>query len=214
MKTRIIPSANRFGKGIAGALITAFLICSSAIAVPAQPNAKQSPGLIGAPNGIGWNPGPAVGNNQMNAPSNPPINNGPGNQGNPGNPGGVFGPSGPQNNMGWNPAPIGNGNPWNYGGNPMPVVVMQQPVIPNQGITKVIACGYDAEGIWRVLPLTVSYQYNGVQYNVNVLNAWNPWTDQWDMGVDQPAYNTNYYLRGVTYDFYTSLSTGIYYFNL
>lgn len=93
-------------------------------------------------------------------------------------------------------------------------IAESQPMIPNQGVTKVIACGYDAEGIWRVLPLTVSYQYNGVQYNVNVLNAWNPWTDRWETRVDQQAYNTNYYLNGVTYSFYAPLSTGTYYFNL
>ena len=84
----------------------------------------------------------------------------------------------------------------------------------NQGTIKVIACGYDATGVWRVLPLVVSYQYNGVQYAVNVLNAWNPWTDQWDTDVDVPAYNTDYQLRGNTYDFYTVLSTGTFYLNL
>jgi len=65
-----------------------------------------------------------------------------------------------------------------------------------------------------VLPLVVSYRYNGVQYGVNVLNAWNPWTDSWDRGVDLPAYNTTYYLRNVEYDFYTVLPTGTFYFNL
>lgn len=84
----------------------------------------------------------------------------------------------------------------------------------NQGLTKVIANGYDAMGVWRVLPLLVSYQYNGVQYDVNVINAWNPWTDQWDKGVDVPAYNTDYVLRNVTYDFYAVLSFGTFYFNL
>ena len=77
-----------------------------------------------------------------------------------------------------------------------------------------IANGYDAMGVWRVLPLVVSYQYNGVQYNVNVLNAWNPWTDQWDKGVDQQAFSTDYVLRNVTYDFYVPLSFGTFYFNL
>ncbi len=84
----------------------------------------------------------------------------------------------------------------------------------NQGTTNVMACGYDARGIWRVLPLYVAYQWNGAQYDVTVLNAWNPWTDMWNRGVDMPAYNTSYYLRGNTYDFYTPLSTGTYYFNL
>ena len=99
-------------------------------------------------------------------------------------------PLGP-NGIGWNPGPApvpgfnGNwGSPWNNGWNNGPtIIVNQSPVIPNQGVTKVVACGYDAQGIWRVLPLTVSFQYNGFQYDVNVLNAWNPWTDQWDRGV-------------------------------
>ena len=84
----------------------------------------------------------------------------------------------------------------------------------NQGLTKVIANGYDAQGVWRVLPLLVSYQYNGAQYDVNVINAWNPWTDKWDRGLDLPAYNTNYILRNVTYDYYTVLPFGTFYFNL
>lgn len=134
--------------------------------------------------------------------------------------GGAFTPNaGPANGIGWNPGPAGPAgwgpgmNPaWNPG--PQPVWNSGFNGSINQGITRVIACGYDATGVWRVLPLTVSYQYNGIQYDVNVINAWNPWTDMWDRGVDQPAYNTNYYLRGVTYDFYTVLATGTFYFNL
>ena len=90
-------------------------------------------------------------------------------------------PMAPPNGIGWNPGSSFQGNwgsPWNSGWNRGPtIVVNQSPVIPEQGVTRVVACGYDAQGIWRVLPLTVSYQYNGVQYVVNVLNAWNPWTD-------------------------------------
>ncbi len=127
-------------------------------------------------------------------------------------------PMGPPNGMGWNPGPAypGNwGSPWYSGWNPSPTVIVQQaPAISSQGVTKVVACGYDAQGIWRVLPLTVSYQYNGLQYIVNVLNAWNPWTDQWDRGVDAPAYNTDYTLRGENYDYYCVLPTGTFYFNL
>lgn len=78
----------------------------------------------------------------------------------------------------------------------------------------VMACGYDAQGVWRVIPLRVSYKYNGIQYNVNVLNAWDPWTDMWDDAVNVPAVNTSYYIRGNNYDFYVVLSTGTYYFNL
>lgn len=134
-------------------------------------------------------------------------------QPNPGAPGPGFG-----GGM-WNPGPPSPsnwGSPWYTGWNYSPTIVVNQPSpnFQNQGTTKVIACGYDAQGIWRVLPLLVSYQYNGVQYDVNVLNAWNPWTDSWDIGVDIPAYNTDYVLRNITYDFYAVLSTGTYYFNL
>lgn len=131
------------------------------------------------------------------------------------NPGG--GISGPPNGIGWNPGPpppSAWGNPWNSGWNYSPTIVINNPAYSNQGVTKVIACGYDAMGVWRVLPLTVSYQFNGVDYDVNVLNAWNPWTDTWDRGVDLPAYNTSYILRGTTYDFYVVLPTGTFYFNL
>lgn len=150
------------------------LVASSAVSLTA---AAQ---IQGAPNGIGWNPGPTI-------PSATYTGN-------------------------W-------GSPWYEGwnNNPSPSPFPAQIVdngIAQQGITKVVACGYDAQGIWRVLPLTVSYQYNGVQYIVNVINAWNPWTDNWDRGVDMPAYNTTFYLRGVEYSYYTPLSTGTYYFNL
>lgn len=135
--------------------------------------------------------------------------------------GGGFQPSmSPSNGIGWNPgppAPSNWGSPWYEGWGYSPTVVMSPSVSnlnQNQGITKVIACGYDAQGVWRVLPLLVSYQYTGAQYTVNVLNAWNPWTDTWNRGVDLPAYNTDYYLRGVDYGFYTVLPTGTFYFNL
>ena len=124
-------------------------------------------------------------------------------------------PMGPANGLGWNPGP-GPGGPgpgWNNW-NSNPAVVVNVSPNPNQGVEKVVACGYDAQGIWRVLPLTVAYTYNGVQYDVTVLNAWNPWTNSWDNGVDQTAYNTYYYLRGVYYNFYAPLSTGTFYFNL
>lgn len=171
-------------------------------------------------NGIGWNPGPTVLRNQQN---NTGVNPAPAQSNNPANgigwnPGSNAPGGGPANGIGWNPGPGFQGNwgsPWNNGWNNSPTIIVNQvPTIPNQGVTKVVACGYDSEGIWRVLPLTVSFQYNGVQYDVYVLNAWNPWTDQWDRGVDVPAYNTSYYMRGQEYDFYTVLPTGTYYFNL
>lgn len=135
--------------------------------------------------------------------------------------GGSYQPNtGPGMGMGWTqtPPPPYWGSLWYDGWETSPSVVVSPTVntgnFQNQGITKVIACGYDAQGVWRVLPLVVSYQYNGVQYSVNVLNAWNPWTESWDKGVDVPAYNTDYYLRNVEYSFYTVLSTGTFYFNL
>lgn len=131
--------------------------------------------------------------------------------------GGGFGGPGPA----WNPGPPPPtywGSPWYTGWNSSPSIVISPSVstgnFTNQGITKVIANGYDATGVWRVLPMVVSYQYDGVQYDVTVLNAWNPWTDQWDRGLDIQAFNTNYILRNVTYDFYAVLSFGTFYFNL
>lgn len=125
------------------------------------------------------------------------------------------------NGIGWNPgppAPAYWGSPWYTGWNNSPTIVVSPSVsvgnFQNQGLTKVIANGYDAQGVWRVLPLLVSYQYNGAQYDVNVINAWNPWIDKWDRGLDLPAYNTNYILRNVTYDYYTVLPFGTFYFNL
>lgn len=116
------------------------------------------------------------------------------------------------------PPPSYWGSPWYSGWNYSPTIVVSPSVntgnFTNQGTTKVIACGYDAMGVWRVLPLVVSYAYNGVQYDVYVLNAWNPWTDQWNRGVDVRAYNTDYTLRGTNYDFYVVLSFGTFYFNL
>lgn len=84
----------------------------------------------------------------------------------------------------------------------------------NNGVTNILCCGYDAQGVWRSMPLRISYNWNGVNYNVTVLNAWNPWTNMWDVGVDMPAYSTSYFLNGITYNYYAPLSTGTYYFNL
>lgn len=159
-----------------------FILVAIMAVIPMAASAQTSNSLLG-PNGIGWNPGPMIHQNQNQIPVNTPM-----------------------------PAP-GFVNP------PLPnTTIVYAPQletgIANQGITKVVACGYDFEGIWRVIPLTVSYQYNGAQYDVNVLNAWNPWTDTWDRGVDQPAFNTYIFQRGIPYSFYTVLSTGTYYFNL
>lgn len=133
-------------------------------------------------------------------------------------------PAGPPNGIGWNPGPnpaapgwagINNGWPSSWTWNPAPAAVVNPVIVnPNQGYQKVIACGYDSFGNWKVIPMLVSYQYNGIQYDVNVINAWNPITASWDTDIDMPAYNTLYGLRGVNYHFYTPLSTGTYYFNL
>lgn len=145
----------------------------------------------------------------------------------PGGGGGGMGPMGgnsapaPGAGGGFQPAPPADpawGGPWGGGWQASPpVIVNLNPGFysgMNNGICNVVGVGYDAQGIWRTVPMRVAYSWNGVQYNVQVLNAWNPWTDMWNRGVDTPAYNTTYYLRGSTYNFYVPLSTGTYYFNL
>lgn len=166
------------------------------IAVMAQ-NSAPAPGSGGgfnpAPaNGIGWNPGGS------SAPA-------------PGS-GGGFQPAGP------GPGGPAWGSPWGGGWQASPSVVVN--VNPgfvegmNSGTCNVVGVGYDAQGVWRTIPMTVSYSWNGAQYNVTVLNAWNPWTDMWNRGIDDTAYNTSYFLNGETYNFYVPLSTGTFYFNL
>lgn len=149
-------------------------------------NSLPAPGSGGSfnPAPVGGGPGPGVGP-------------GPGMMGNPGP------PPGP----GW-------GSPWGNGWSSSPTITVNYPSWQNQGTTTVVACGYDNTGVYRTLPLYVAYVYNGVQYDVTVINAWNPFTDTWNRGVDEPAYNTSYYLRGHNYDFYTVTTTGTYYFNL
>lgn len=115
----------------------------------------------------------------------------------------------------WGPAvppPASWGTPWS--GNTLMNVSIGSPGWQNQGTMTVIACGYDTMGIWRTIPLRVAYSWNGVQYQVTVLNAWNPWSDMWNIGINQQAFVTSYYTHGQTYDFYVPLSTGTWYFNL
>ena len=117
----------------------------------------------------------------------------------------------------FNPAPINPGprpNPWGPQWGPSFNISINTPSWTNQGTTTVMACGYGARGQWQTIPLYVSYYYNGVDYDVTVINAWNPWTQTWNRGIDQPAYNTSYFINGNTYDFYAPLPTGTYYFNL
>lgn len=123
----------------------------------------------------------------------------------------------PGNNSLMTPSGPGWGNPWNNAWNsPIPpgMPAVNTPGWQNTGTMSVLGCGYDAQGVWRVIPMSVSYNYNGIQYNVTVINAWDPWFRQWDYDVDVPAVNTTYLLRGTYYNFYVVLSTGTFYFNL
>lgn len=121
-------------------------------------------------------------------------------------------------NPGPNQPPAEWGGPWGNGWTASPPIVVSTPLSSpdwqNSGVMNVVACGYDAQGIWRTIPLRVAYTYVGGQYDVNVLAAWNPWTDVWNRDVDVPAFNTTYFLNGTTFNFYTNLYTGTYYFNL
>ena len=162
-------------------------------------------------------PGPAIAVSRGNNPNPVPINQAP-----PQGPGPAITPApapapGPGPAVAPPPAPAAWGSPWWQGWNPSPSVVMSPSVtVPNlnSGAMKVIANGYDAMGVWRVLPLFVRYNFNGINYNVTVLNAWDPWTDMWNRGVDVQAFSTDYTLRGVNYDYYVVLSFGTFYFNL
>lgn len=174
------------------------IIASTALlpaALMAQ-NSAPPPGSGGsfnpAPaNGIGWNPGGS------SAPA-------------PGT-GGSFQPAGGPGGPAW-------GAPWGGGWQSSPsVIINANPVFVdgmNSGVCNVVGVGYDAQGVWRTIPMTVAYNWNGVQYNVTVMNAWNPWTDMWNRGIDDQAFNTSYFLNGQTYNFYVPLSTGTFYFNL
>ena len=84
----------------------------------------------------------------------------------------------------------------------------------NKGTLNVMATGYDSQGVMKQIPLVVSYSFNGVNYNVTVINAWNPYTESWNLGVDCPAYSTTYYMNGFTYNYYAPLALGTFYFNL
>lgn len=116
------------------------------------------------------------------------------------------------------PAPVW-GSPWGYGWNgyygyePSTTVVVS-PTYQNSGKVKVIGVGYDDEGVWRTIPMTVEYDYNNDKYSAIVLTAWDPWTDSWNTGLNIPAVNTSYRIDGKKYRFYAVLSTGTYYFNL
>lgn len=84
----------------------------------------------------------------------------------------------------------------------------------NQGYLNVMATGYDSESVLVQIPLYVSYSFNGANYDVTVLNSWNPYTQTWNIGVDTPAYKTYYFFNGFNYNYYAVLPSGTYYFNL
>lgn len=109
-----------------------------------------------------------------------------------------------------NPSPNGFAPPPSN----MPPPGVMNPNWENYGQMAVVACGRDAMGVWRTVPLHISYRYNGFQYNVTVLSAWNPWTDAWMDDLNLPAVNTYFTNNGTEYDFYVVLSTGTFYFNL
>lgn len=81
------------------------------------------------------------------------------------------------------------------------------------GNSKVVAVGYDAQGVWETVPMMIHWKWNGFYYDITVVNAWNPWTQVWEYNLGIPAYQTEYQLRGITYTYYANLSTGTYYFN-
>lgn len=84
----------------------------------------------------------------------------------------------------------------------------------NQGYMNVMATGYDTESVLVQIPLYVSYNFNGVNYDVTVINSWSPYTQTWNTNVDIPANQTDYYFNGFNYNFYVNLPSGTFYFNL
>lgn len=162
-------------------------------------------GMLGPGPVFSTGPGQGPALNSGNQPGPPPggLGNGPA----PAPGSGVYNP-GPQTAP---PPPMaGNG--------PLAPMVLNTPLSnpnwQNQGTMTVIACGYDAQSVWRTIPLRISYVNTGGQYNVTVDSAWDPWTDAWNYGVDIPAFSTYYFLNGNYYNYYANLSTGTYYFNL
>lgn len=166
-------------------IILAIIAATAGLIYPQSAPAPGRTISYGMP--IGWNPGPGFHHSSAPAPGNTIYS-----------PGYTYG-------YGWG----GNSLMWGAPSN-----VVWNPDWQNSGEANVMACGYDDQGVWRVIPMTVSYQFNGALYNVTVENAWDPWTESWNDDIDMPAYNTTYYINGNTYHFYAPLTTGTYYFNL
>ena len=170
---------------------------------------------LNAQDPIPMGPGPVISTTMPNGqPQNPPPgepgqnpapHDNPGQNPPPGIPGQI--PPPPVGNPGQAPPPPG----WGMSGY---LNSLANSDWQNQGYVNVMATGYDSQGVMKQIPLYVSYTFNGVNYNVTVLNAWNPYTYTWDSDVDQPAYETSYFINGFTYNYYTVLSTGTFYFNL
>ncbi len=170
----------------AKAIALSAIVALGSLAAAAQ-NSLPAPGSGGS-----FNPAPSGGAPGFGGGPGPGFGGGPG-----------PGPGGPA----W-------GSPWGPGS---PGMWSPAPAAPafQTGTTNVIAAGYDSYGRWRNLPLTVSYNYNGAFYDVEVINAWNPWADMWNENVDVTAYRTLYRgPYGTMYHFYAPLPTGTYYFNL
>ena len=185
MKTQVFKSIIATGLFILGGISLSYT--QMPVGGPGGPGPVIS--APGSPAGIGQNPPAGFGNGPDPAPNSNVYNPGPPVQ----------------------PAPLTGNGPL------APLVVnapLSSPNWQNQGTTTVIACGYDAQSVWRTIPLRVSYIYNGAQYNVTVDSAWNPWTDCWNYGIDDPAFSTYYFLNGNYYNYYVNLSTGTFYFNL
>lgn len=175
-----------------GLLFVALMMSITAVAQNSAPRPgsgssapRPGSGSVLGPNGIGWNPGPVMG-------SRPPM----------------VRPIRPLR-----PAVVPSIWTDPFGGASISIGVTS-PGWENNGIMNIMCCGYDAQDVWQEMPLRISYNWNGVNYNVTVLNAWNPWTGMWNVGVDMPAYATDYFINGQTYNYYVPLSTGTYYFNL
>lgn len=182
------------------------LLAAAMLAAPSYISAQNSAARPGA--GGGFRPGNG-GGNSVAAPGSggaftPNVPQGPG-------PGAGFGPNVPM----WGTSNfLMNGGPWGPGAYSGPIVNVNVAPNFNVGNENVVAVGYDAEGVWETIPMRVHWVWNGVNYNVTVINAWNPWTQSWGVNLGTPAFSTSYYLRGVTYNYYANLSTGTYYFNL
>ena len=195
--------------GLGKALVFGIVMAVGSASIYAQ----EPIGPIGGPGPVISAPGSPAGLGQAPAPGAPPVpapGPGIGNGPDPAPGSGVYNP-GPQ--VAPPPPLAGPGAP----GPLAPMVVnapLSSPNWQNSGTTTVIACGYDAQSVWRTIPLRISYQYDGAQYDVTVDSAWNPWTDMWNYGVDVPAFSTYYFLNGNYYNYYVNLSTGTWYFNL